>query len=76
MDLMKSHTIAENIYELMKLVVESGSIPMPEGFKRLTNIAYLCFDYAEHLGIDLEWHIEAKLQYNKTRSFRHGNKKY
>lgn len=31
---------------------------------------------AQKLNIDLEWHIENKLKYNATRSFRHGNKRY
>lgn len=28
------------------------------------------------LSIDLQWHIEMKMKYNKTRSFKHGNKAY
>lgn len=30
------------------------------------------FDLAEGMGIDLEWHIEQKLKYNKTRERLHG----
>ena len=29
-------------------------------------------DYAGYKGIDLEWHIEQKLNYNKTRPYKHG----
>lgn len=29
-------------------------------------------DYAGYKGIDLEWHIEQKLKYNKTRPLKHG----
>lgn len=29
-------------------------------------------DMCEGLGIDLEWHIRQKLEYNKTRGFKHG----
>jgi len=32
------------------------------------------FDLSEHMGIDLEKHIELKLAYNKTRPFKHGKK--
>jgi len=31
-------------------------------------------DFAEYAGIDLEKAISIKADYNKTRSFRHGNK--
>lgn len=30
--------------------------------------------YAELLGIDLEYEVERKLQYNMTRGYRHGGK--
>lgn len=33
-------------------------------------------DIAESRGIDLEFHIRAKMNYNATREFKHGNKKY
>lgn len=33
-------------------------------------------DLCGGLGIDIEKHIELKLRYNATRSFKHGNKKY
>lgn len=40
-------------------------------------IAFLkIFGLAEHIGIDLAWHIEKKMRYNELRSFKHGNKKY
>lgn len=32
------------------------------------------FDLAEYLSIDLEWHIRAKMNYNKTRPYKHGKK--
>lgn len=32
------------------------------------------FDLAEYKGIDLEWHIRAKMEYNKTRAYKHGKK--
>lgn len=34
------------------------------------------FDLVGYLGIDIEAHIEAKLNFNKTRGYKHGNKKY
>ena len=32
--------------------------------------------WAEHLGIDLDQHIEWKMRYNKLRPYKHGGKKY
>jgi hypothetical protein len=34
------------------------------------------YSWAEHLGIDLDQHIEWKMRYNKHRPFKHGGKKY
>ena len=31
-------------------------------------------DIAGMIGMDLDWHIEAKMTYNKSRSFKHGKK--
>jgi len=49
--------------------------------KQITNrrpedaVGYL-FDLAEHMDIDIEWHIEQKMKYNDMRSRKHGGKKY
>lgn len=32
------------------------------------------FDLAEHLNVDREYHIKAKMKYNLTRPFKHGVK--
>ena len=32
------------------------------------------FDMCEGFGIDLERHIELKLEYNRTRPYKHGKK--
>ena len=34
------------------------------------------YDWAEHLGIDLDTHIKLKMRYNAMREYKHGNKKY
>ena len=34
------------------------------------------YDWAGHLGIDLDTHIELKMKYNAMREYKHGNKKY
>lgn len=34
------------------------------------------YSWAEFLGIDLDQHIEWKMEYNKNRPYKHGGKKY
>lgn len=36
----------------------------------------LSFVLAQHLGIDLLWHIQQKMKYNEMRPYKHGGKKY
>lgn len=75
---MRKQTVAENVYDLTKLLMDCDEMEIQNRRTviRLCNIAYLCMDYAKSLGIDLVWHINAKLKYNKTRSYHHGDKKY
>lgn len=48
----------------------------PCGFpSEITDIIIRCFDLCGYLGIDIEREIENKMEYNKTREYRHGNKK-
>lgn len=47
----------------------------PEGIaSEYADIVIRVCHYAELLGIDLEKEIHDKMQYNKSRPFRHGNK--
>lgn len=34
------------------------------------------YSWAEHLGINLDQHIEWKMKYNESRPYKHGGKKY
>ena len=48
----------------------------PIGFpSELADIVIRCLDTASAMGIDLNEVIELKHEYNKTRSYRHGNKR-
>lgn len=48
----------------------------PEGFGiELADAVIRIFDLAEHLGIDIGEMLQIKMQYNKSRPFRHGGKK-
>ena len=40
----------------------------------LADVIIRIADLCGHYGIDLESAIEEKMEYNKTRSYRHGNK--
>lgn len=62
--------VSEIIYDLMKAVTEANKYGTEE--EELEGVAYACFEFAEAIGIDLEWHINAKLAYNRTRSYLHG----
>jgi NTP pyrophosphatase (non-canonical NTP hydrolase) len=48
-----------------------GAVP----YNVLKSIQFI-YMWAEHLGIDLDQHIEWKMQYNKHRPYKHGGKKY
>lgn len=45
----------------------------PEGVPaELADVVIRCFDMADYYGIDLENAIIEKMEFNKTRSFKHG----
>lgn len=47
----------------------------PEGIPvELADVIIRIFDYCEHAGIDIEYAIKLKHEYNKTRPYRHGGK--
>ncbi len=48
----------------------------PEGVPaELADVCIRIFDLCGLMGIDLERALKEKMEYNKTRSYRHGNKK-
>jgi len=83
-ELRNGHAPTEIYYPL----VDAGRAPneaghnyvpgsKPEGFPieiadAMIRLAHL----AEHLGIDLEGAIKLKMEYNKTRPFKHGGKRF
>lgn len=49
----------------------------PCGFpSELADVVIRVMDISEHMGIDLEKEIITKHKYNKTRPYRHGDKKF
>lgn len=49
----------------------------PEGFgSELADVIIRTLDLAEHYGINIEQEIANKMQYNETREYMHGGKKF
>lgn len=59
------------------VMVEYGENGKPEGeASEMADALIRILDYCEYRGIDLEDMILKKHEFNKTRSYRHGGKKY
>ena len=54
-------------------VVAMTKVPLGE---RLENIIGRMFVYCEFKNIDIEWFITQKMNYNRLRGYKHGEKKY
>lgn len=74
--------IAEATAEARKpdCVVSTGigpiNITWDKELKELADAIIRIADYCGHKGWDLELAIQKKMEYNKTREYRHGNKKF
>lgn len=68
-------TFTEVSYELCDMLFRSLAYPFELSERRLKRfLCYLMF-YCHHKGIEIEWYIEQKMEYNKQRPFKH-NKEY
>jgi NTP pyrophosphatase (non-canonical NTP hydrolase) len=65
----KDHSIAETAYELTSKLAAFGNELTKQKINAAVGFVYC---WCKHLGVDLDWHIEQKLRYNKTRGIRHG----
>ena len=76
---------SENILQMLAsgFTWEEEAADLKETFERgikdtfedeIADAAIRIFDLAGGLGIDLDFHIQQKLAYNKTRPFKHGKK--
>lgn len=60
--------------ELLFLAAEG--LAKPEGFgSEAADVLIRLLDTCERRGVDLDWEIERKLAYNRTRGHRHGGKR-
>lgn len=70
--LKKSGTEPDIIKEKMKAIFEWR---IKDTFEdELADATIRLFDLAEQMGIDLEWHVQKKHEYNTTRPYLHGKK--
>ena len=69
--------VSEALEEWRNSRMESLTISgKPEGWgSELADIVIRVLDCSERTDVNLEYEIERKLAYNKTRSHRHGGKK-
>lgn len=66
-------SINEQCYGLTKIITRIDEDTSTDDISRLLGASLTwCFDFADFHKFDLLWHVEQKMQYNETRSIRHG----
>lgn len=65
-------TFPEFMYRMCQLLTDE----MDTLRSRLNYCIACIIGYSRQNGIDIEWFIRRKMEYNKTRSYRHGGKRY
>ena len=68
---IKSLTFTESAFSLIRFVTDKDYSVVG-----ISLLVIFMYDWAEAMGIDLDYHIEAKMKYNECRQYRHGGKKY
>ena len=63
-------SFTESAFRLVRLMTYAAT---PEV---LSMIVLYMYDWADCLGVDLDYHIVAKMKYNECRPYKHNNKKY
>lgn len=72
-EISESYAEYRNGNDFTKVYFSSGNKPEGVG-PELADAIIRIFDFAEKHGLDMEQLIIQKLDYNKTRSYRHGGK--
>ncbi len=72
-----AHNQIDGNYKISSTDSRFTKYTKPEGeFVELADAIIRILDYAEFRGVNMQEVIKMKHEYNKTRSYRHGNKKY
>lgn len=75
--LLLLHTEISEATEALRMAPEGKLYSQMVDFcEELADLAIRLLDFCEFVGINLESHIMMKDQYNRTRSYRHGNKAF
>jgi NTP pyrophosphatase (non-canonical NTP hydrolase) len=63
-------------YDDMTDMTDLGSTPKPEGLgSEVADVLIRLLDFVERREIDLDFEYERKIEYNRTRPYRHGGKR-
>lgn len=65
----ENRTFTEIAYRFIRITLGSDAISIA------SSVHYI-YQWAALYDIDLDWSIEAKMRYNETRPYKHGDKKY
>lgn len=61
--------------DLDEAIEDLNLVPKPEGVgPELADLLIRIFDYAEHVGLDMEAEVVRKMAHNESREIRHGGK--
>lgn len=61
-----SDNFAENVFGICKTVTD----------RQIKDTVVHIEEFCKHESIDLQWHVAQKMNYNDSRAYKHGGKKY
>lgn len=64
------YSFAERAFSMCVMITDTTEEPS----NIVSALLHFIYSWAHDMGINLDWHIEQKMRYNKTRSNKHGKK--